>query len=81
MSDGKKQSKPITTGLVTFPAESGQEELTAQLVKKWGADAIRNSDGTLLSPEIAAMDYKIYTTICLARAEQSWPKAHRDSPP
>lgn len=33
-------------GFFTLPGEAGYEELTLQLAEKWGADAIRDSDGT-----------------------------------
>ena len=38
-----------TSGGFTLPGESGQEKLTLELAKKWGADVIRDSDGTQLS--------------------------------
>lgn len=41
-----------TSGGFTLPGESGQEKLTLELAKKWGADVIRDSDGTQLSDEI-----------------------------
>ena len=40
------------TGGFTLPGEAGYEDLTLQLAKKWGADVIRDSDGTELSDEI-----------------------------
>ena len=40
------------TGGFTLPGESGYEELTLKLAKKWGADVIRDSDGTALSDKI-----------------------------
>ena len=40
-----------TSGSFTLPGESGQEKLTLELAEKWGADVIRDSDGTkLLTP-------------------------------
>ena len=40
------------TGGFTLPGESGYEALTLKLARRWGADVIRDSDGTELSPEI-----------------------------
>ena len=37
-------------GDFTLPGEAGYEELTLRLAKKWGADVVRDSDGTQLSP-------------------------------
>ena len=47
----------------TLPGEAGYEALTLELAKKWGADVIRDSDGTKLSPEITGAGYRIYSTI------------------
>ena len=69
---------PLTTGDFTLPGEAGHEQLTLRLAKKWGADTIRDSDGTQLSPEITNSGYKIYSTICLVRAVNEWAKQNRD---
>ena len=54
-------------GGFTLPGEAGYEKLTLELAKKWGADVIRDSDGTELSPEITEAGYGIYSTICIIR--------------
>jgi len=69
------------TGRVTLPAEAGQEEIVKHLIKHWGVDAIRDSDGTTLSDDILDMDFPIYSTICLVRTEQSWPREHPEDIP
>ena len=38
-------------GSFTLPGEAGYEELTLKLAERWGADVIRDSDGTELSEE------------------------------
>jgi beta-D-galactosyl-(1->4)-L-rhamnose phosphorylase len=68
----------IIKGDFTLPGEAGFEELTLKLADKWGADAIRDSDGTVLSDKIISADYNIYSTICLVRADNEWAKANRD---
>ncbi|MBN2215695.1 MAG: 1,3-beta-galactosyl-N-acetylhexosamine phosphorylase [Bacteroidales bacterium] len=65
-------------GDFTLPGEAGYEDLTLELAGKWGADAIRDSDGTVLSDRIISADYNIYSTICLVRADNEWAKANRD---
>jgi 1,3-beta-galactosyl-N-acetylhexosamine phosphorylase len=75
----RKQSLP--TGSITLPAEVGEEAMVVQLAKKWGADAIRDSDGTELSPEMLQMGLDVYSTICLVRAEQTYPRQHMDQLP
>ena len=67
-----------TTGGFTLPGESGYEELTLQMAKKWGADVIRDSDGTELSPEIINAGYGIYSTICIIRDHNEWAKQNPD---
>ncbi|UCH15496.1 MAG: hypothetical protein JSV22_05910, partial [Bacteroidales bacterium] len=70
--------KTTNKGDFTLPGEAGYEELTLKLADKWGADAIRDSDGTVLSDKIISADYNIYSTICLVRADNEWAKANRD---
>ena len=41
-------------GGFTLPGEAGYEQLTLELARRWGADVIRDSDGTQLSDEIIA---------------------------
>ena len=65
-----------TTGGFTLPGESGCEDLTLELAKTWGADVIRDSDGTQLSDEILNAGYDIYSTICLIRDHNAWAKEH-----
>jgi 1,3-beta-galactosyl-N-acetylhexosamine phosphorylase len=74
-------NKQRNGGLVTLPAEADQEKVVLELTQKWGADAIRDSDGTRLSPELLQLGYEIYSTICLVRADQDWARQHRDKLP
>ncbi len=64
-------------GSFTLPGESGYEALTLNLAEKWGADVIRDSDGTVLSQEIIDAGYGIYSTICIIREHNEW--AHKNS--
>ena len=63
----------------TLPGEAGYEQLTLDLARKWGADVIRDSDGTKLSDEILNSDYGIYSTICIIRQHNAFAAAHPDS--
>ena len=56
-----------TKGGFTLPGEAGYEALTLKMAEKWGADVIRDSDGTELSEEIVQAGYGIYSTICIIR--------------
>jgi len=66
------------TGSFTLPGESGYEDLTLKMAKKWGADVIRDSDGTALSEEILNAGYGIYSTICIIRDHNEWAKKNKD---
>lgn len=65
-------------GGFTLPGESGYEKLTLDLANKWGADVIRDSDGTELSEEILNTGYGIYSTVCIIRGHNEWAKSHSD---
>ena len=56
---GESAMNEYRTGAFTLPGEAGYEKLTLEMAKKWGADVIRDSDGTKLSPEIVEAGYKI----------------------
>lgn len=65
-------------GGFTLPGEAGYEALTFKMAEKWGADVIRDSDGTNLSQDIIDGGYGIYSTICLIRDHNEWAKEHLD---
>ena len=65
-----------TKGGFTLPGEAGYEALTLKMAEKWGADVIRDSDGTELSEEIVQAGYGIYSTICIIREHNEWAKNH-----
>jgi len=67
-----------TKGGFTLPGESGYESLTLKMAEKWGADVIRDSDGTVLSDEIVHAGYGIYSTICIIRDHNEWAGKNRD---
>ena len=66
-------------GDFTLPGEAGYEALTLKLAEKWGADVIRDSDGTKLSDEIIKAGYGIYSTICIIREHNAFAAAHPDA--
>ena len=65
-------------GGFTLPGEAGYEDLTLKMAEKWGADVIRDSDGTVLSDEILNAGYGIYSTICIIRDHNEWAKQNMD---
>lgn len=68
----------VKKGGFTLPGEAGYEELTLKMAEKWGADVIRDSDGTVLSDEILNAGYGIYSTICIIRDHNAWAKKNMD---
>lgn len=65
-------------GRVTLPSENNFVAQTKELMERWGADAIRDSDGTKLDEEIKDLDAKIYTTYFVARNHNEFIKDHMD---
>lgn len=59
---------------VTLPIEKGYEKLVLKLIKRWQADAIRNSDGTKLNEYFENLNLKIYSTYFGTREDQEWAK-------
>lgn len=67
-----------TKGRVTLPSESNFLEETKDLMDRWGADAIRDSDGTKLDEDIKGLAAKIYTTYFVARGHNEFAQAHME---
>lgn len=65
-----------TAGRVTLPSQQNFLKETKELMKRWGADAIRDSDGTKLDEEIKQLDAKIYTTYFVARNHNDFAIRH-----
>ena len=68
----------MARGSFTLPGEAGYEELTLKMAEKWGADVIRDSDGTVLSDSITKAGYGIYSTVCIIREHNKWAAKHQD---
>lgn len=67
-----------TKGRVTLPSESNFLEETKEMLERWGADALRDSDGTKLDDDIKALDAKIYTTYFVARGHNEFAEKHME---
>ena len=65
-------------GRLTLPAEVGAERETLDLIRRLGADATRNSDGTDLPEGVADMVEKVYRTWFVARGDNDHARAHLD---
>ena len=67
-----------TKGRVTLPSESNFLKETQEMLDRWGADALRDSDGTKLDDATKALDARIYTTYFVARGHNEFAKEHMD---
>lgn len=67
-----------TKGRVTLPSEANFLKETQEMLNRWGADALRDSDGTKLSDDIKSLDAKIYTTYFVARGHNEFAEQHMD---
>lgn len=65
-------------GRVTIPTDVDVVPETLELLKKWGADAIRDCDGTDYPEELKSVDAKVYSTYYTTRKDNEWAKANPD---
>ena len=70
MSDTRK------VGRVTIPTDLDVVPQTLEIMKRWGADAIRDCDGTDFPAELQNQDAKIYSTYYTTRKDNAWAKAN-----
>ena len=66
----------LKTGRVTIPTDLDVVPETLEILKKWGADAIRDCDGTDFPAELQGQNAKIYSTYYTTRKDNAWAKAH-----
>ena len=63
-------------GLVTIPTDLDVVPETLELMKRWGADAIRDCDGTDFPEALKDADAEIYSTYYTTRKDNEWAKAN-----
>ncbi len=67
-----------TAGRVTIPTDIDVVPETLALMKQWGADAVRDCDGTEYPEELRGVDAKVYSTYYTTRKDNEWAKANPD---
>ena len=72
MTDARK------VGRVTIPTDLDVVPQTLEILKRWGADAIRDCDGTDFPAELQGQNAKIYSTYYTTRKDNVWAKANPD---
>ena len=65
-------------GRVTIPTDMDIVQDTIRLSEKWGADAVRDCDGTDFPAELKDVGLKVYSTYYTTRKDNAWAKANPD---
>ncbi len=65
-------------GRVTIPTDMDVVKETIEIMDVWGADAIRDCDGTEFPQELKNTGAKIYATYYATRKDNAWAKANPD---
>ncbi len=65
-------------GRVTIPTDVDVIPETLEIMKRLGADAVRDCDGTDFPQELREVDAKIYSTYYTTRKDNAWAKANPD---
>ena len=66
------------TGRVTIPTDLDVVDQTLEVMKQWGADALRDCDGTDFPAQLQGVGAKIYSTYYTTRKDNVWAKANPD---
>ena len=69
---------PKRTGRLTISTNLDVVPQTIEILKRWGADAIRDCDGTEFPEELTKVGAKIYSTYYTTRKDNAWAKANPD---
>lgn len=65
-------------GRVTIPTDMDVVPETLKLLERWGADAIRDCDGTGFPEGLKNADAKVYATYYTTRKDNEWARANLD---
>lgn len=68
----------LSFGRVTIPTDVDVVNETKEILKRWGADAIRDCDGTDFPEELRNVNAKVYSTYYTTRKDNEWAKANMD---
>lgn len=71
-------SDKLKRGRVTIPTDLDVVPQTLEILERWGADAIRDCDGTDFPKELSETGAKIYSTYYTTRKDNAWAKANPD---
>ena len=71
-------NEEIRKGRVTIPTDMDVVPETLEIMKRWGADAIRDCDGTDFPQDLRNVGAKVYSTYYTTRKDNEWAKANPD---
>ena len=66
----------MSKGRVTIPTDESFAEGTKEIAKLWGADAVRDCDGTELPKNVKELAEKVYNTYFIVRGDNRWAEKH-----
>ena len=68
----------MVKGRITIPTDENFVEGTKEIAKLWGADAVRDCDGTKLPKNALEIADKVYNTYFVVRGDNAWADKHTD---
>ncbi|MBO6263878.1 MAG: 1,3-beta-galactosyl-N-acetylhexosamine phosphorylase [Clostridia bacterium] len=68
----------MSKGRLTIPTDESFVEGTKEIIEKWGADAVRDCDGTKLPENVSDFGCKVYKTYFLARGNNDFAYSHKE---
>ena len=66
----------MSKGRITIPTDESFVDGTRIIADLWGADAVRDCDGTRLPDNAAELAEKVYNTYFIVRGDNEWGRAH-----
>lgn len=67
-----------TKGRVTIPTDVDIVDETIEIIERWGADALRDCDGTDMPEKLKSIGTKIYSTYYTTRKDNKWAEENPD---
>lgn len=68
-------------GRVTIPTDDSFVEGTKEIAELWGADAVRDCDGTTMPKNAKELAEKVYNTYFVVRGDNDWGRKHPEEAP
>lgn len=65
-------------GFITIPTDSDVFEETKKFIDYWGADAVRDCDGTNLPENVKDFNCEVYKTYFIVRGDNAYAKKHKE---